>query len=129
MRQDSEPDAEAATQRLRAVAERDDRGDIAANPAPIGKVEDGRRTRQELARRRVEAGDHVPVDDERHLDTATIEPLDDIAGVGDYELEHRSVLDATNAERTHPEPASDPAGNTNEHADADAHTDGDRRAG
>ena len=120
--QDSESDAEATPQRLRAVAEqRDDRGDVAVDASRAGKVEDGGRTRQELARCRVEAGDHAPVADERHLDTASPEPLDHIAGVRDDELEHRPVRDATNVERPHPKRVSDPAGNMNEDGDADAH--------
>ena len=59
----------------------------------------------------------------------TIRPEREEKSSGDRELEHRSVRDATDAERTHPEPVTDPAGNTNEHGDADAHADGDRRAG
>ena len=129
MPEDSEPDAEAATQRLHAVAERDDRRGVAVNASPVRKIEDGGRTRQELARCRVEAGDHAPVDGERHLDTTAPEPLDDVAGVGDHELEQLPVRDATNVKRPDHERVSDPAGNTNEDGNADAHADGDRRAG
>ena len=129
MQEDSEQDAEAATQRLCAVAEPDDRGDLAVNTGRAVKVENGRRTRQELARRRFEASDHASAADERHLDTAAREPFDDIAGVRDDELEHLPVRDTTNTERTHRERVSDPAGNTNDDGNADAHADGDRRTG